>query len=843
MRHANYRETSFKWVVQIASYVVPKLKNQVYDTIQGGYEDITKKDFDLVWDGGQHSEIYEFAFKRYLVDIVGDINSTTPLVEMTTDEPDGEATADDTSKPPEAVTTVGHVRTSKPKAQGRQSKRFTKEEVVAWIVKISPNVHSLHAVEVITKAVRGSLKEHTDVEEEAAQLVEQWKSLQGKQPDTGPQPEDGGRDQDSMEVTSEEHSDCESMEVTFEEHTSGESAEATSDEQNDDESMEGGAVDCSTDVVMTDRQALGDGNDKETFKSLQELASSHPNLVWNPVITTASRRDSPETKMLKVFLENLDRRQVTNDFTLIRTCCLLRMARADDSQIQGDTVPEELLNFLQGWSENQGLCFDDNAAKRVKTAWECAWNDIKKGSEWELFADALWLEIFNNLFSYEAVKQKFEQSNFKITDLSCYALITSDGRPTPRKQVDLNTNYGNLWCWIRVVTPASDEEEEEQVEFKSMKFLPSWLNDESMRTYAKFDCIAPSRSGHVVPPDVYNTWPGYKAEQLPRIPDDEVAGLIEPIMQHIRLVICSTEEQRQYQLAWWAQQVQDPANKTGVGIIYMGDQGVGKDIVTEFVVEKVFGTDIATQGDDVTKLFEKHSLERENKVLCVLDESEAASLNPYLPNIKASMVSSQTSFNPKNGSLYKLNCIINYMFTSNKQIPVPIETSDRRFVVYHCNNSKKDNTEYFNNLSGALRNPRTARAFFQFLQKFDLSDYKNFQACRPETAMYRRLKEMAIPLFYNFLSFKCVQRAAFSWETHGATSIFIDLKEWADEAAIDRRSYNKTKLGLDFSYLMENYEDHGVTKNRTKTGMMYTLEWAKLEACLKHYNLFNSNVI
>jgi hypothetical protein len=69
------------------------------------------------------------------------------------------------------------------------------------------------------------------------------------------------------------------------------------------------------------------------------------------------------------------------------------------------------------------------------------------------------------------------------------------------------------------------------------------------------------------------------------------------------------------------------------------------------------------------------------------------------------------------------------------------------------------------------------------------------------------------------------------------------LKKWADEANIDRRSYTFTQLGLDFSYLMENYADHGVTKKRTCKGNQYTFEWAKLEACLKCYSLFNTNAI
>ncbi|KAJ1496098.1 hypothetical protein T484DRAFT_1605105, partial [Baffinella frigidus] len=176
-------------------------------------------------------------------------------------------------------------------------------------------------------------------------------------------------------------------------------------------------------------------------------------------------------------------------------------------------------------------------------------------------------------------------------------------------------------------------------------------------------------------------------------------------------------------LAWWARQVQDPSNKTGVAIVLMGDQGAGKDIVAEMVVARVFGLDVATQNNDADILFGKHSLERENKVLCVLDEADAASLNPYMPHIKGSMVSSKMTFNPKNGTIYNLNCNINYMYTSNKQIPVPIEASDRRYVVYHVNNSKKGNTEYFNNLLKTTFNPRAARAFFQFLQKFDLSGY------------------------------------------------------------------------------------------------------------------------
>ena len=248
---------------------------------------------------------------------MGEIKSITPLVETTTGEPDGDATTGASSKPKERVTTVGHVRTLKPTPLYRHRERFTKEQVVALIVKISPDVHSLYPAGVITKAVRGALEEHEGVEEEAALPVDQWKALQGKQPSTGAQPGEVARDQTSIgdasedhaisECASEEHSNDGSIEeVTSEEYTTDGSAGVVSEEHNndestgvvpeeqqhsdaesmdgggameysdDDESMEGG----STDVPMPDAGAVGgSAAEEQDFTTLPELAAKYPSFV------------------------------------------------------------------------------------------------------------------------------------------------------------------------------------------------------------------------------------------------------------------------------------------------------------------------------------------------------------------------------------------------------------------------------------------------------------------------------------------------------------------------------------------------------------------------------------
>jgi hypothetical protein len=186
LRYANYLKTSWKWLVQLASYVVPKLKEQVYDMIQDGYEGITKEDFDVVWDGGQHSEIYEFALKRYLANIVKAINSNTSRpVEQPVGGPGGEATAGGSSKPQEPVTTVGHVGPSKLKHLDRQRKRFTKEQVLNYLAKTSASVYYFEAPEVIRKAVSGALKGQKNAAKDTKELLGRFASLHAKSSKTG----------------------------------------------------------------------------------------------------------------------------------------------------------------------------------------------------------------------------------------------------------------------------------------------------------------------------------------------------------------------------------------------------------------------------------------------------------------------------------------------------------------------------------------------------------------------------------------------------------------------------------------------------------------------------------
>ena len=217
LRHVDYQETAWKWLVQFASYVVPKLKDEVYDHIQGKYDSITRENFDSTWDldasseiYGSSSEIYGLSFKRYLDELVQEINSWPSSSAQV--ETGGEATVELSSESQQTDATVSHFRPLKPKTLVRRKNRYTKQEIVARLIKISPRIHSLHNAEVLQKAIRGNLKRHEDMETDVTGLFEQWKKLQGKASDTGVRMEDAARDKESMEDSPQQSID-ETMET------------------------------------------------------------------------------------------------------------------------------------------------------------------------------------------------------------------------------------------------------------------------------------------------------------------------------------------------------------------------------------------------------------------------------------------------------------------------------------------------------------------------------------------------------------------------------------------------------------------------------------------------------
>jgi hypothetical protein len=647
----------------------------------------------------------------------------------------------------------------------------------------------------------------------------------------------------------------------------------TEGDNSDEESVEDDVVGHTNDVPMPDAGA-GGGGEEQDFTTLPELVAKYPSFVLKQDWAPASRSVSPETDMIAILLHSLDPLRVTDHHTLLKTCRLLQLGwlpLIEKPLIKNEkSIPKELADFIEQCSKLKGLPF---VFDEVARDWRNACKDIKGGEVWRPLADALFAEVFKCLCSYNAVTKWFERRNFKVTEWAAYSHINLQGQVIPRSKVQVQTNYENQFYWRKVVIPETSKAEE-RVEIQSAPFLKTWFKDDKMRTYEKVDCIPPSKTGCVVPPGVYNTWTDFRAAKLSPIPDDQVNKLIEPVISHIRNVICANEEEVHFFLAWLAQHLQDPAHKTEVGIILTGAHGAGKDIILTWYINFLLGTEVGLQIGRASHILGDHATALQNKVLCVLDEANYATLKGHIDLVKDVITGKTLQLNPKGKDMFVTRSIVNLLLTTNHDGPIPLDPGDRRWMALECNDSKKGDTAYFDELGKNL-NDRTARAFYQFLLKFDLSEYGNFQAKRPHTQIYQEMKESNLSAFHSFLSHECMtyaeEKQLFSPaekevgcstekpdktpdkpektpdkpEKYTSQSLFDTLKTWATDANFDIGSYNVSNFGKDFTRLMER-KDSGVTKKRGvlkgKSGKIYTIEWRKLEKCLRRYDLFNNSV-
>ena len=474
-------------------------------------------------------------------------------------------------------------------------------------------------------------------------------------------------------------------------------------------------------------------------------------------------------------------------------------------------------------------------------------------SQRKLVGRALCSVLFDKLFSYSAVKQQFEKTHMKIRDQKAFAALDSQGNLNIHAPNAISTYDQNLKYW----TPTS-----EPTCYKRAQFVPEWLQDPHVREYARIDSIPPSRDGTSAPEDVYNTWPGFRADSLPAVAESDVLPLVKPILDHLRDVITGPDH-LDFLVAWLAQQVQDPADITRVAIVLQGKQGVGKNMIFDFYIDSVLGAGsrnnpidgagyrTAKPSEDV---FGKHSTAQQNKVFIMVDEIHSDEMRPLMNKLKDRITGATVNINPKNKTEYTVRNLCNFMFTTNDMNPLRLESEERRFVVFGCKGCKKGNAEYFKGLKTHLCRDDVARAFLQYLRKVDVRKFLPFEAHRPQTEAYFAMQRRSIPLFYKFLSFvatdelrKLKSSSPYSkpkGEDRKAKMFFEEFVEWGRQGLYNTKTYTLSGFGADAAQLISELDavdpDQLTFKKKKKDhGMVYIVDWPKLQKFLERTQKFD----
>lgn len=206
------------------------------------------------------------------------------------------------------------------------------------------------------------------------------------------------------------------------------------------------------------------------------------------------------------------------------------------------------------------------------------------------------------------------------------------------------------------------------------------------------------------------------------------AGDVGPILELIKF-LCSraaeSDEGRDvvyhWLLCWLAYPLQHWGAKLRTAIVMHGDEGAGKNFLTDTMV-MMYGEYGVTVGQD--ELEDKFNDWRSRKMFVVGDEvSSRAELVHNKNRLKALITSTDVQINPKNLPRRTEANHINVVFNSNELQPLALDNSDRRYLVLYTPRARE--FEFYAEL-GAWRAAGGVAAFYHFLLHYPLTGFDPF---------------------------------------------------------------------------------------------------------------------
>lgn len=313
---------------------------------------------------------------------------------------------------------------------------------------------------------------------------------------------------------------------------------------------------------------------------------------------------------------------------------------------------------------------------------------------------------------YKTQKEEFEKSHFKV-ELP-FAYVRLDG-----KDIHFYTQTELQGCYANMLL--SD----------GSPFITRWLKDPQMRTY-KALAYRPKQE---TPPNTFNIFTGFEVEP--------VEGDVSVIREVLRLVSGNDSVMAEYIENWCAWLIQKPYEKTETVIVVSGEQGVGKDTYFDFIgnlMGRQYVLNTSRPEEDIFGKFNGHL----KKTIFIKCEEAQYLINKQNGETMKSLVSTTVMpFQDKGAKTVSLDCFFNFAMTTNQEVPVPLEQTNRRYVLCRASSEKRGDLEYWNKTHETLKKPEVRSAYMHYLLNKDISAFNPRKF--PETDYYNEVKQSFAP--------------------------------------------------------------------------------------------------
>lgn len=248
-------------------------------------------------------------------------------------------------------------------------------------------------------------------------------------------------------------------------------------------------------------------------------------------------------------------------------------------------------------------------------------------------------------------------------------------------------------------------------------------------------------------PQVFSYFRGYDYEQLDEVKEE----LIQPFLNHVKEVIADgNDEVYKYILMWIASILQKPNFKTGTALVILGKQGTGKNTFFTDIICKLMARYANQNITSIDSVIGKFNAVLENKKLLILNELQRIDSNKYLNSdaLKSVITDKSININQKNEPERLCENVANFIMVSNNEIPIKIESSDRRYVVSKTSDKHRGDFDYFEKLSDSFT-PEFYENLFTFFMTMNTNDY-NLRRL-PNTEAKENIKEASMSSYELFV--------------------------------------------------------------------------------------------
>jgi hypothetical protein len=387
---------------------------------------------------------------------------------------------------------------------------------------------------------------------------------------------------------------------------------------------------------------------------------------------------------------------------------------------------------------------------------------------------------------YGLVKSKFEETHFKLMHPITFVQNTNDLSDDLiiRNRKGLFEAYENIYF----------ETINEENVIKREEFIKHWLKDTTIRTFDKLDFLPHHPEKPFENTKIYNLFDGFKVKKT------EQEGDLANILQHIKNIVGTDKQDECYDyiLNWLACCIQNPA-KLLTALVFVSVEGTGKSLFFKWFGEEILGAKYFKQTSDSNCFFERFANGLKNKILVNWEEAEGKVGFGNSEKLKDLITNNTFSYEQKGKDTIDISNSAKWIINSNNDVPIKVGLTDRRFVLFRCDDKQKGNQKYFDKLMEDMKNPNICSSFYKLLLNRDISKW-NHEQDRPITDVYKETQSYNISSFDEWMQY-FVGNMIKQEDFMSSTELFQYYTKYCD--ITKRTPVSHTKFGINCKKLME----------------------------------------